>query len=139
MNVLILVIVDYGGSASAEDKAATKRIGFNPCYSGLWRIPAKDVKLMLAFMSFNPCYSGLWRINLAHFQLGLSGGVLILVIVDYGGSAWVSVFCKYVFSVVRKLRLLKLRQLELVLNYSSQMYGFFSSKAMSCGCGVLCN
>ena len=90
--------------------------------------------------SFNPCYSGLWRIRMSQEQyIAFKQAVLILVIVDYGGSAWVSVFCKYVFSVVRKLRLLKLRQLELVLNYSSQMYGFFSSKAMSCGCGILCN
>ena len=36
--VLILVIVDYGGSYYGLHGKKNTLVGFNPCYSGLWRI-----------------------------------------------------------------------------------------------------
>ena len=60
--VLILVLVDYGGSFEQFDEI--KDIDcFNPCYSGLWRISVNSIVI-----SSCVCI------------------VLILVIVDYGGS-----------------------------------------------------
>ena len=44
-------------------------------------------------------------------DVSISLEVLILVIVDYSGSAWFSVFCENMFSFARELMLLKLRQL----------------------------
>ena len=65
---------------------------FNPCYSGLWRIEMKELEEKEELLCFNPCYSGLWRISHQENCRRIHYPVLILVIVDYGGSIGEAMF-----------------------------------------------
>ena len=56
-SVLILVIVDYGGSMKEMLESQYSEVCFNPCYSGLWWILEVGHLESSVMSCFNPCYS----------------------------------------------------------------------------------
>ena len=84
INVLILVLMEYGLWLSVPDQSYCFRMSLNPCSNGIWSLTLQGSRRCGSGKCLNPCSNGIWSLTDRKRTHHESSCVLILVLMEYG-------------------------------------------------------